>query len=159
MEQAQVHTLKPAVYRGYLPTQLDIDKLNAAYPPEELVAGTEIPYTDFERIIGAKYRSNRYNTVLHRWRKVMEQKHKITFRPLQGRALIVCDDDKKIEVVNVKIGVASTYLRNARTIHSGIDRSRLTEAGQMAFDQNSSRLGIMIATEQRRTPYTPASLI
>lgn len=159
MEQAQVRTLTPKPYRGYLPTQLDIDKLNAAYPPEQLVAGTEIPYSDFERVIGAKYRSNRYNTVLHRWRKVMEQKHKITFRPLQGKALIVCDDDKKIEVVNVKIGVASTYLRNARIIHTGINRNRLTEAGQAAFDQNSSRLGTMIATEQRRTQYEQPSLI
>ncbi len=159
MEQAQVHTFKPNVYRGYLPTQLDIDKLNAAYPPEELVAGTEIPYTAFEKVIGSKYRSNRYNTVVHRWRKVMQQKHKITFRPLQGRALVVCDDDKKIEVVNVKIGVASTYLRNARIIHSGINRNLLTKASQAAFDQNSTRLGTMIATEQRRTPYEPASLI
>src|SRR5688500_14685205 len=78
------------LFYGGIPTTPDVNKLTEAFDPR---GGISISYEEIEEIIGAKWPSNRFVTVVSRWRKLMFRERNIQSRA-EGKAIHFLTDDE-----------------------------------------------------------------
>lgn len=75
---------KQKLFFGGIPTEPDITALKESFPASTLKPGVLVSYQDIEKVISCAIRSNRFRTVVNRWREELEKDGGIVTRCQNG---------------------------------------------------------------------------
>ncbi len=84
-EREEIERLvQQALHFGGMSTAPEVKKLRERYPADMLQPGFIVRYDDISAIIGVKYGTNRWKTVVRAWRDKIEAEDNIVFEAMQG---------------------------------------------------------------------------
>lgn len=138
------------LYFGGIPTEIDIRKLREAYPDGSLTVGRIINYTEVEALLRMKRTDNRWRTVTHRWRRLVEKESGVIVGTVDGEAFKVLDDHETLDTACGKLRTSVRCARRSLVLNTYVDRKKLTAEEGKRHDFLSARgAAIMAATQLR----------
>ena len=118
---------KQAMYFAGTPTEPDIRKIRETYPDDSLNDGDLIPYADIEKLIGAKRRGYRFQTVTSRWRSLVEKESGRIIGTKPAVGFVVLRDDEKVDLSGGKMRSAFRHARRSMIVSGLVDRRKLND--------------------------------
>lgn len=113
---------------GGVPTKPDVDKLMAKWP--DIAPGLIIPYTEIESTIGESVKSNRYLTVVDRWRKTLYRDRNLVLQPHKGVAFEVLQPNGRIDYAHMQFKSGLKRSNKAAHIVATTDQSQIDPSRQ-----------------------------
>lgn len=117
------------LYFGGLPTGPELRKLHEAFPDLASLRGTMITHEQLEPIVGAIRKSNRYRTILSRWRKQIEKATGIVIDgtgEAQGVGFMVLADSDQVHFGVNKRKQAQRKIRRWHSSVANVNEEKLT---------------------------------
>lgn len=138
------------VFRGPVPTDIDVGKLRARWPEHCLIVGQVVLHSDIETLLNLLRDTNRYRNVVKRWRdRIESETGHLILGAVPGIGYRVLDNRGKIDLADSKIRTAGKYAHRAHTVIAArLDFATMTQAekDQALFAQRRS--AAMIQAEQ-----------
>ena len=119
---------KQKLFFGGIPTEPDITALKESFPASTLKPGVLVSYQDIEKVISCAIRSNRFRTVVNRWREELEKDGGIVTRCQNGVGVLVLSDSGKLDYAGDKFRSAARLVRRSSRIVARIDVQNLDES-------------------------------
>ena len=141
---------KQSLYFGGVPTEMDVRKLRESYSEGALEIGKVIPYEEVEKLLGVRRTDHRWQTVTHRWRKIVEREAGVIIGTVSGEAFKVLDSRETLDTACGKFRSAVRFTRRSLVLNAYVDRKKLSEAEVKRHDfLNARSAAIMAATQLR----------
>lgn len=122
------------IYRGNLPTEIDIQKIREAFPDADLKEGDVIRYADIEKLIGVAKGTRRFCTVVARWRRAVENSIGIVTTCVRNIGYQVQNDAGKLEMASDKQDAANRAIKRSVKLLGLIDTNNLEEKSRRQYD-------------------------
>lgn len=123
------------IFKNGLPTDIDINKIRAQYPDNNLKQGMKIAYEEISHLLGIDLASYRFRTVIARWRKKLENESGIFLKPLHGQKIWqVCDDADTADMSIEKTKSAARAAKRSVQIAAHVDIKHLNEDQRKRFE-------------------------
>ncbi len=126
--------MNSVLYRGNLPTDIDIKKIRDAHPDSSLSEGDIVEYAELERLINVSKNTNRFKTVVSRWKKSLESSVGIVMSCVRNVGYQVQNDSGKLEMASDKQDSANRAIKRSVSLLSLIDTTRLEERNKKQYD-------------------------
>lgn len=145
------------MFFGGIPTDIEIKKLRRAYPKSSMKVGQTFTYKEVEKLIGAKPRTNRWNAITVRWRKLVEYEHGIIIGTERGlNRFKVLSEGEKVTLSKSKLRSAGRMARRSYIVASRVDTAQLTEQEKLDLDHSIKRsVAIMQVGKLRQNAELP----
>lgn len=133
-----------------VPTEPDVQKLRAAIGvPAE---GQLVTWATIETVVGCKYGTNRFRSIVDVWRRCMRREHNVVFAAEPGKGLVHLPPNERVEygVRNRQFGLKKTF--RAVTVIATTDRKRLTPENERVADHNdrfAAAMRLTVATQAK----------
>ena len=153
LEKKRSNQIDAVLYFKGLPTDPEMRKLREAYPKDSLKEGRTIQYDELESIIGTAYGSSRFDTVISRWRRLMQREHGIHIDPhVPGKSLKVLDDHEKAEKAKKAFQESVKKELKSVMVFKDIARDNLTLEERAQTDFIMAKIAKRQAISQIKSP-------
>ena len=139
------------VYRGGVPTDIDIRKIRERFPDSSLTVGRIIKYSDVEDVIDVIKNSFRFRTVTWRWRRIVESESAIIIGTERGEGFKILNNNETFEYSNDKLRSAVRSAARSYHLYGYVERKELSKSEQKLFDFNHSKAAALIAVSQLKS--------
>lgn len=146
--------MKDNLYFGGVPTEPEIRALRERWPDDTLSEGQTITYGEIAEVIQATPRSNRFQGVVARWRKLVETETGKILRPNRLGALAVLDPRGVLSLSRDTLRSAGRKTRRAHVVTTRCDVRRLTDEDRAALLKVQQTSAAMLACGQLRNDKT-----
>jgi hypothetical protein len=156
------NSLKATIFRGGLPYEPDVAKLNVAFPVESLEHGRILEHAAVLATLGMEKRNDRYEAVLRSWRRDLQADHRIVLTYVRapvaqqdGRVknvsigLRVCDDAEKLGHSQSKMKTGVRVIKKSFAVLGAVNEHKLTDEQRRRFDHSQRVMGALHATAQQ----------
>ena len=135
-------------FRGGMPYEADVRRLDEAYPVESLQEGRVISHEDLEKLLRYKAGSGRYYGVIDSWRSQNFRKYDLFLDWERSKGLKVLAPHERLHKFETgMVGHLKLSHRNASGL-STVDRDRLNDDGKKRLDADM-RAGMIIRTAEK----------
>lgn len=147
--------MSSSIHFAGVPTKPDVDRMQSVFGvPDE---GRLITYEEIEQVIGCKYRSNRFTSVVNAWRKSLESKHQVILGCDPGKGVYRLNPDDRLDLSGSKLRSGFRSVGKSGRIVAFTERARLSPENQRAADHitrvvSSVKLAIATAAKQIDLP-------
>jgi hypothetical protein len=144
-ESDEVGTL----FFGGLPTDIELQRLEEAYPVSEMQIGQEISYSQVEKIINLDWKSARFRSVTCRWMKKIRNSTGMVLKRMRGEyAFKVLSENEKVdESVQRQIEGKNKFLKSFKLL-SCTNKQSLDDDHKAIYHFNMEKLGKVNAAIQ-----------
>ena len=150
------------MYFGGLPTAIDTKKLEEAFGIPDV--GRLIAYPEIEAVIGHRWKTNRFTTVVSAWRRNLRKNHNVDTDAIPSEGVKVLDMTERVGVSarDLKRGVRG--IRGAAIRVSTVDESKIGDAIERAkatkTKEVATRIYMMTSNEVKTlTPPKPVAAL
>ena len=140
----------------FLPVELDLKKLRESFPTTALTEGREIKYEALESIIGRARRTNRFQTVIQKWRRLLLVESNIALLTMSNVGFKVATDQQKMSAGDNYRKQAMRKVQRSIEHYRAVDTNKLSESEirslRASMVANSSVLTAMAMTRELPKP-------
>ncbi len=125
---------KARAFFGGVPTDPEINRLKAHFPPGDLFEGRIITHDQVAEIIHAPYGSSRYKTVTTRWRNQVTRNYGIMVGSVAGVGFKILNDAEKVD--QQARHLKSSLVQNGKSflVASTVDEGNLTAQKRKEYE-------------------------
>lgn len=123
-----------SVFRGGVPYQIDIRKLEAAFPIEELTEGRTIKHEEIEAVIDCAKGSQRYYGVVNSWASKLRNTASIILAWQPGDGIKRLDPAGHLNHAGTRFRQKGRQYNKAGKEFAWVERDRLNDAGKQRLD-------------------------
>lgn len=141
------------VFRGGLPFEPDVKRLEEAFPVPELTEGRVIEHVALEAIVQAKRGSSRYYGVINSWINRLRNVSRIHAAWKPGDGIKILPPDELLGHGESRLRQKIGQTVKAANIFAWVERERLDSIGQRRLDhqiQIASRIKEKLTQERRQ---------
>lgn len=130
-------------------TAVDIQKLQEKWPETSLKHGDTIAYEDLSEVLGVRARTNRFRTIVNRWRDLIEANTGKRLAAIDGQLKVLTEPEKLSAVEGKSRSIFRQSRKNLlRTTY--VDRRALSDDERTRLDHVTMNETRIVAVKQLR---------
>jgi len=134
-----------------MPTDMDIKRIRESFPDVSLKIGQVITYEELAKVIDQTPGSNRFRSVVTRWRKMLLRDSAVVLKNVATVGYRVADSADTLSMAYGKYQGGLRSVRRGLVLNAYVDRKKLTMEQQKSHDHLNARTAAVIAAAQLKS--------